>query len=217
MAYLDHYCERAAAGLLGEPLNTLTNLAFIAGAIYVWRCWSRSGLTARQASDILLLIVLMAAIGFGSAAWHATAWPWAIWLDVVPILLFINVALLALLRRGLGWTWPAVVGGWLGYQALNQWVAQTVPAHVLNGSVFYLPTWATLGLLALATRRRFGTTLSVAWAWFSVSLLARTGDAMACVVLPTGTHFLWHLLNAAVLVLIALGLLRAAQVHGAPV
>jgi len=34
---------------------------------------------------------------------------------------------------------------------------------------------------------------------FSVSLLLRTVDPLVCPVLPVGTHFAWHLLNAVVL------------------
>jgi len=34
---------------------------------------------------------------------------------------------------------------------------------------------------------------------FTVSLALRTIDLAACETFPVGTHFLWHLLNAAVL------------------
>ena len=32
-AYVDGYCERVAPGLWGEPLNAVTNLAFVLAAI----------------------------------------------------------------------------------------------------------------------------------------------------------------------------------------
>jgi hypothetical protein len=44
---------------------------------------------------------------------------------------------------------------------------------------------------------------------FTLSLALRTIDAAACEAFPLGTHFLWHLLNAAVLYV----LLRAAMRH----
>ena len=44
----------------------------------------------------------------------------------------------------------------------------------------------------------------MATAVFAVSLTARTLDAPLCDTWPTGTHFLWHCLNAVVLALVAL-------------
>jgi hypothetical protein len=48
---------------------------------------------------------------------------------------------------------------------------------------------------------------------FLLSFTVRTLDAEVCSVLPVGTHFLWHLLNAILLYI----LVRAAIVHAAPV
>ena len=39
--YLDHYCERMAPGLWGEPFNLLSNFAFLIAAAVVWRIRSR--------------------------------------------------------------------------------------------------------------------------------------------------------------------------------
>jgi hypothetical protein len=51
-----------------------------------------------------------------------------------------------------------------------------------------------------------------AWAamHFTLSLTWRTIDVAACETFPPGTHFLWHLLNAAVLYV----LLRTAIANG---
>ena len=47
---LDLYCERLSPGLLAEPLNALSNLAFLYAALTIWR-------TAGQRLDVRLLAV----------------------------------------------------------------------------------------------------------------------------------------------------------------
>ena len=37
MTFLDKYCERTAAELFNEPLNAITNLAFLLAAYLAWR------------------------------------------------------------------------------------------------------------------------------------------------------------------------------------
>ena len=217
--YLDHYCERVAAGPWGEPINTLTNLAFIVAAIWVGLQWRRTELDWRRGYVIAVLIGLMTAIGIGSSLWHALAAPpWVVWLDVIPILLFINVYLLAALGYGLHWRWFEVLAGWLVYQGCNQWLAASLPPSTLNGSVFYLPTWLTLALLAIA-HRRIAPALAQAfwqgWGLFTLSLVLRTVDGLWCDAFPLGTHFIWHLLNALLLGRLTMALLqyRAASVR----
>lgn len=63
---LDLYCECTGPGLWSEPVNALTNLAYIAAAWAVWR-------SARGAADpgARLLVGLLVAIGTGSALVHS--------------------------------------------------------------------------------------------------------------------------------------------------
>ncbi|WP_035058693.1 ceramidase domain-containing protein [Andreprevotia chitinilytica] len=209
--YLDHYCERTAAGAWAEPLNTATNLAFILAALYVLHVWRKSELDLRRGWVIALLITLMFAIGIGSSLWHAFATPWAIWLDTIPILLFINVYLVTALAYGLRWRWFEVFAGWAAYQLGNQLLLLNLPADTWNGSVFYMPTWLALGLLGLAHRRvapDMARALFRGWLLFTVSLCLRSVDAAWCPVWPLGTHFMWHLLNALLLGGLAVALLR---------
>ncbi len=210
--YIDIYCERTAAGLWDEPLNTLTNLAFVLaaallarayGQVYRGRLW--------QGWDLVLLIALIAAIGVGSGLWHLTAQSWAMWLDVLPILVFISVFLLVSLRRALGLGWAATLALFLLYHAVNTAVQRSLPPDTLNGSVFYLPTWAALALLSVWLARRQWPgwrAYAAANALFLVSLSLRTIDAAVCGWLPIGTHFLWHLLNAWLLYLLVAAFFR---------
>ncbi|MFC6747859.1 hypothetical protein ACFQFG_27390 [Methylobacterium persicinum] len=83
-----------------------------------------------------------------------------------------------------------------------------------NGSLDYLPAFvALLGVAAVLAGRRTGPDrktarhLALVALLFLMSLAFRTLDRAACAVIPIGTHWLWHVLNAVVLgalVLIAL-------------
>jgi hypothetical protein len=46
---------------------------------------------------------------------------------------------------------------------------------------------------------------------FTVSLVFRTIDEALCQTFPVGTHFLWHLCNAAMLYLLLVALIRSAS------
>ncbi len=87
---IDMYCERTDAGLWSEPVNALTNLAFIAVAIVLWRSAGR-----QPARDIRLLLGLIAAVGVGSLVFHTVATRWAAVLDIG----FIGIFVLAYFQR----------------------------------------------------------------------------------------------------------------------
>ncbi len=194
---LSLYCERAGPGLLAEPLNTLSNLAFLWAAALAWR-------RADSHRDQSLLAALLAAIGLGSLLFHLLATPLAQLCDVLPIALF-QLSYLYLYLRRVAELGRGVSGGWLLIYVTALAAASLVPT-MLNGSLAYAP--AALALLILAAvhfplRARLDV-LGAALV-FLVSLGARTVDLMLCAQWPYGTHFLWHLLNAAMLY----GLLRA--------
>ncbi|HXH04751.1 MAG TPA: ceramidase domain-containing protein [Candidatus Competibacteraceae bacterium] len=213
-AYPDQYCERIAAGPWGEPLNLLSSLAFLLAAALALRLYrAQPGLRPGNSPDLLALIALLTAIGIGSGLWHALATRWAELLDVIPIMLFISLYLLSTLYRVFRLGVWGTAGVFLAYQALNQGVVLRFPPETLNGSIFYLPTWGCLLLLALWLRRRhhpLGDTFLAALGLFTLSLGCRTLDLALCATIPSGTHFLWHALNGLLLYLLLAGLIRAA-------
>ncbi|MEM1417662.1 MAG: hypothetical protein AAGH15_22380 [Myxococcota bacterium] len=98
---IDAYCERLGPGLLAEPLNLFSNLAFILAGLLVLR-------QARRALDPLpaslrALGAMAIAVGVGSALFHSVATRWAALADVPPIAVFLLSTLGVALRRGLGW------------------------------------------------------------------------------------------------------------------
>ena len=101
-SHIDAYCERIDPGFWSEPINALTNLAFLAAALWVWP--RTNGLPLARA-----LAAILFAIGIGSFLFHTFATPWAALMDVVPIGAFILLYLFAVHRDviGLG-LWPAL-------------------------------------------------------------------------------------------------------------
>lgn len=233
MAWSDQlfrYCERGADPTFwAEPVNAVTNLAFVAaallGARYLWRAPNRSGLVSEA-----MLVALVFVIGAGSFLFHTFATRWASLADVIPIGLFMLGYFAYALRRFIGLSRPAVVLGVVGFIAALWWagdiscspaflpVSNALELPCLNGTAGYLPALiALLGIGGVLVMRRHaaGTALSVAGAVFFASMAFRTLDFEICRSTVTfghaiGTHFLWHVLNAIVLFL----LLRAALLHG---
>jgi hypothetical protein len=178
VAGIDLYCERLGPGLLAEPLNAVTNGAFLVAA---WRLAS----LARGDRGVLALAALALAIGVGSSLFHTFATGWALAADVLPILLFQLLFLLLYLRRRAGLALAPAAGLCLAF--LLACLAGRGFPGVLNGSLAYAPTLAVLALLAWHQLRSLQSWLLVgATGLFSLSLLLRSLDNALCPIWPIG-------------------------------
>ena len=194
MADYHLYCERLDPGLLAEPVNALTNAAFLIAAWMLWRTWRRQN---RNPPEAQLLIALIVAIGIGSSLFHTFATLWARVLDEVPILLFQLVFMWLYARRVIGWSVLAATFLAAGFLVLALYSRQF--PEWFNGSLVYLPALAALLALGLYHRlSRKPAPLILLWAFGAlvVALSFRTLDAAVCPYFPTGVHFLWHVLVA---------------------
>jgi hypothetical protein len=195
-APIDLYCERTDASFWAEPANALTNAAFLLAAAAAFWLWRRAG--SRDWPE-LALIVAVVAVGIGSFTFHTLATRGAVLADVIPIAVFIYgyllLALMRFVRLSAGVAVAIVVAYAVGAQALA-WLG---PPRALNGSIGYLPALAAMIAVAWATRGEARHGLALAAMIFTVSLALRTIDLAACDAFPLGTHFLWHIFNAAVL------------------
>jgi hypothetical protein len=210
VAGIDLYCERLGQGLLAEPLNAITNGAFLVAAWRLERLACRGGGSDR---GVLALAALALAIGIGSGLFNTFATGWALAADVIPILLFQLLFLLLYLRRRAGLAPLPAAGLCLAFLLACLAVRGLPP--LLNGSLLYAPTLAVLALLAWHQRRSQGSWLLVGTTGlFSLSLLLRSLDNALCSLWPIGTHLFWHLLNAAVLVLSGRAVVAAGRNNG---
>ncbi|MEX5727314.1 FtsH-binding integral membrane protein [Rhodovulum iodosum] len=193
---IDAYCERTDPGLWAEPVNALTNVAFVLAAIVMWR----------RGADLPLaraLALVLGAIGVGSFLFHTRATVWASLADVLPIvafiLLYIYAANRAFWRLG---RIPAllIAALFLPFAAATAPLFGQIPG--LGSSSAYAPVPVLIGVYALLLRRRAPATaggLALGAALLILSLTFRTLDGPLCAVTQFGTHFLWHLLNGVML------------------
>ncbi|MBH0238146.1 ceramidase domain-containing protein [Methylobrevis albus] len=208
--FIDGYCERLAPGLLGEPVNAVTNLAFFVAAAYGVRLARRHG-----DRGVLVLAGIAAVIGTGSLLFHTAATRWALLADVIPIAVFIAVAFGLVLRRLLGFSPLVAAVGAALFMAASPAVGALVAPLVGSGSGYVAPllAMAVIGAGLALRHRPGGGPLLCAAAVFAVSLTLRTLDEPLCSAFPLGTHGGWHVLNAVVLALVmrALGGRGAAR------
>ncbi|TXN72053.1 ceramidase domain-containing protein [Methylobacterium sp. WL6] len=212
------YCERGSPAFWAEPVNAVSNAAFLVAGTVAFR-------RARTVDDrpAAALALLTAIVGVGSFLFHTLAVRWAMLADVVPIAVFIHayffLAMVRFLRFGLVAAAAATLAfagfGFGLVPALDAAAGRSVET-LTNGSVDYLP--AVLALLGVALGLRWlgdpsptGERLVALALLFGVSLALRTMDRSVCARVPVGTHFLWHLLNAGILC----GLVVAAVRHRA--
>lgn len=211
---IDLYCERTDPGYWSEPVNALSNVAFlIAAALIVRHCHLRGPVPR----DALLLAALVALVGVGSFLFHTFATVWAAWLDVIFILAFIYVFFARFLARVPGWGWKGIAAGLAGYWLFSRAVTMPFPADAMNGSFTYLPPLSALvGLAAWAGWRKDPGTrrLALGAGVFAVALVFRTVDLALCDAWPIGTHGVWHCLNAVVLWLVTTGLVANQRSAG---
>ena len=211
---VDRYCERLDPSFWSEPLNAVSNGAFILAAIF--GCWYAARHRALE-PGVIVLIALAFLVGVGSFLFHTVATVWAGLADVLPIQLFIVSYFVLAMRRFVGLPWWGSGLAAAAFMALSVFggkFLRGIPplSERLNGSEGYLPPLTALVLvglgLILAGRRGAGLSLVAAGAIFAVSLGFRIVDMRVCPSLPIGTHFMWHLLNG-----VLLGTLIASMVR----
>ena len=200
---VDIYCERLDASFWSEPINAITNLAFIIAGWLIWRIRSpRSGLMA-----ILLIL-----IGLGSFSFHTFANRLTGLLDVLAIALYL-VSFAYLIPKQ--WSWGSrwtQIGSVITLfilivfcQLAINYMKSTLP---WMPSGMYVGAWSALLLYAVLTQN--SNPIAARYLWFAVlvfpfSLLSRQLDMPLC---ESGfsTHWLWHVLNGATLYLTSYGL-----------
>ena len=198
------YCERASAAWDAEPLNAISNVAFFIAAWAAWRLQERHP-DAPFGGTIKALCIIIAVVGAGSLAFHTVATRWAEWADVIPILIFIIVYCWLILTAFFRWPWQLKAPATFLLFAVTFYLEADQFEKLLWGGAMYLPTLVFLMAAGAGVWRcnaRAGKAFYAAAGLFVLSFAARTLDKPMCGALPVGTHYFWHLFNAAVLFLL---------------
>ncbi len=232
------YCERGLnPAFWAEPVNATTNAGFLIASIIAFALLY-SEPNHKRTLTRHLLIALVFIIGVGSFLFHTFATRWAAIADVAPIGIFMLAYLVFALRRFVGANvfWSLVglalfIGAmmaagrlqcWDGQIGFNLDIPEGARGRCLNGSVGYLPAWASMLLIggyltAFAsetfTRRRTAPLVLSAGLVFTASVAFRSFDMALCQTFtiagtPIGTHFMWHVLNAITLFLLLVAAIR---------
>lgn len=197
-AQIDGYCERVDFSFWAEPINAVTNLAFIIAALILWR-----RIRGQEMPLALALTAILAVIGLGSFLFHTFATQWASAADVLPILIFILVYVYV--ANHAYWGFKPLPS--LGLTLLFfPYAAATVPLFnslgFLGSSAGYAPVPVLIYAYAFLLRNRLPEVakgLAIGATILVISLTFRTVDTPLCEGIPTGTHFMWHILNGIML------------------
>jgi hypothetical protein len=211
---IDLYCERIVPSFWAEPLNALTNLAFLVAAVAIARRAPRG--QGALGWDAVTFAALAALVGSGSFVFHTFATVWGRWLDLAFIAAFVYVLLARCLVRIAGFGWRGALAGVVLYWLFERGALAVIPPGMLGGSALYLPPALALAAFAWYARTRAhpaAPRLAAAVGVFAVAIVVRTADTPLCRAWPAGTHFVWHLLTAWVLYLAATAVLEP---RGAP-
>ncbi|WP_350333417.1 ceramidase domain-containing protein [Coralliovum pocilloporae] len=198
LAPVDLYCVRVEQSFWAEPLNALSNGAFLIAAVLAWRLVGRRG----GGYVAYGFAALIGVIGLGSFLFHTFANRWSLLADVLPITLFIYGFFFVVLYRLLELPLLQAVFGTGAFLGASFVFASALPQGFLNGSSEYLPALAALLYLGALIRRRnayAGYSLLTAALVFIVSITFRSIDNAICETLPIGIHYVWHILNGVVL------------------
>lgn len=192
---IDIYCERMGPEFWAEPINALSNGAFLVAAGVMW---------VRAPHPVCrVLSAVLGAIGVGSFLFHTHATVWAMIADVVPIGVFILCYIWAAHRYFWGMS-PF----WAGITALGVVPFAMVLGPVFNALPFFAVSggyWPVAVLIAgeawLLRKRlpRVALGMVLGAGLLVMSLTFRSVDMALCVAMPQGTHFFWHLLNGLML------------------
>ncbi|MEL6168052.1 MAG: ceramidase domain-containing protein [Pseudomonadota bacterium] len=195
-AYTDGYCERIDPSYWAEPVNAVTNAAFVLAAFWLWP--RVRGLPLARA-----LVVVLGLIGVGSYLFHTHAQIWALIADVTPIAVFILLYLFAANRHywGMGTGWAlAGTAAFIPYAALFVPAFSNLPFFSISAAYWPVPVLILVyGGLLWPRDPALGRGLVTGGGILVVSLVFRSLDEIVCPAVPLGTHFLWHILNGIML------------------
>ncbi|MEO0485835.1 MAG: ceramidase domain-containing protein [Pseudomonadota bacterium] len=194
----DSYCERTDLTYWSEPINAVTNAAFLVAAFVMWRRTRGAGLPIATA-----LTLILAAIGVGSYLFHTHATVWAVTADVVPIGVFILLYLFAVGLHFLRWPlWSALVltAAYIPFAAITVPLIDRLPFFSISNFYWTVPI-LLVAFAPFVARQNAATAhgMLIGAAILTASITLRSIDEPLCAALPLGTHFAWHILNGLML------------------
>ncbi len=216
---IDIYCERTSAHFWAEPVNALTNIAFILAAIFAYYIAKKNN---RLDFVNLLLIFLTTSVGVGSFLFHTFANNWSQYADLIPIALLAIFFIAFSTRRFFNKSWPQVAIVGLGFFIASAILLYLIAPLAqegkilssLNKSHIYAPVLLGLIFLSLMLSKANHKGAKLLWLGsgvFFTALIFRSIDMAICQSFPLGTHFLWHSLNGLLIAILLLSIIKYGE------
>ncbi|MDX1949593.1 MAG: hypothetical protein SFT90_03715 [Rickettsiales bacterium] len=207
-------CERHSHGMWEEPLNVVSSLCFfIAGFLNFHYYFYNPEISQKRILDIHILTILTFCIGVASTLFHMMPNYYTELLDILFIVIFINVFFFSVMIRLVGLNWFQITICYLAFIGSTHIMISHFP-NALNDSVAYLSSMGTLVFVAIylnSKRRASARQFLLASIVGICSLFFRIIDKGVCSVLPTGSHFLWHVCNSLLVFILLRQLIRSVN------
>lgn len=204
-------CERSSLGPFAEPLNILSSFAFMVAAVAIYRIYTRhEDLHGKWIWDVRILTFLTFIIGVNSIIFHAFPNPTTELADTITIVMFIILYFWCVLFRVARTTIFQAGICFIAFVGFSHILVSQFP-RALNDSIGYLSTMIALIMIAVHLHLRARPSSShfmLAALIGVVSLFCRAVDREVCALLPTGSHFLWHIFNATLIFILLKQLIR---------
>ena len=215
-------CEHIGQGLLGQPVNTLSSLAYVvAGAVLL-----RRALAAREGARPVLTVyaVAVAAFGFGSIVFHGPMPSWARLahdLSITSVLAFVIGYDVAFARRATRRAGLVSSAGLVAASAVVLWLSPDASNALVSALVVAAVVAEVAAARSPAGRVVARDLVRAPWSWVvgvvalgigaALNALGRT-DAPLCEPDSLAQlHGVWHVLTAAVLWLYGIAVLEPRE------
>ena len=186
------YCE-SSSGFFQEPLNAITNLAFLIAAFFIYKKIRKNKIKKPEYYFALFFVI---SLGLSSFFWHSYGNNLSFGLDFFLAGLFVLTAGFILVNNVIKNRF--LTGSIILSFAFVGWILSSfLPSF--NAINYYLAGAILLIILLIWMRIKLGKSINkflIVILILGFSLVLRSIDLAVCNFFPVGTHFLWHLLNA---------------------
>lgn len=191
---IPQYCEGGVFLFLDQPINVASDLAFL---VVWWLLFVRYSKRKMEWQFTVMLFLVFTTF-VASLLWHAHPTAVTSIADRVTPMLFIGFSLYYGLKQLTKATIISMVVGLMYALSLTVLIF-LLPSTPINGTIRHS---ITIGALVLFVgwfqlkKPKFLPELLRVVVLYSVAILFRVLDGIACTIVPVGTHFLWHIFMA---------------------
>ena len=189
-------CELQSNQLRSQPLNLITNFAFLITSYLIFRLIKNEKVKDK---GIHLLFLTSILIGFGSIAHHTVPTNFTLLLDGIPIYIFLYFGFCQILdilteKKELAFLLPSL------YIFLNIFISLFIHLPIDSNALTPIINLFLFIPIIFIFYKRFGNKtnlFSLSLGFYALATIFFVLDEIICNQLPFGTHFLWHIFNAA--------------------